>query len=208
MFIVKCCCFFRYSRYFDGMFKTSPDQTQWLHLYRVKKTSPVNFVLFCSGEIIENGVTTRFLDLRIVSSGQNTLGGSWCERRTNDDRRKQLNRSDYTKFLDLRAKYFIANAIARGIDEIDLEESSEEELTLAVSLDETLRNNLVAIAPTLFPKLARDLIINLDVQQTDGVFEEIHDWAARNMDITPKPSVQECAPMREPLTTKTQRVPV
>ena len=37
------------------MFNISADQTQWFHLYRVQKTYPMMFVLFCSAEVNDNG---------------------------------------------------------------------------------------------------------------------------------------------------------
>jgi hypothetical protein len=190
------------------MFSISADQTQWFHLYRVQKAYPTMFVLFCSAEVNESGSSSKYLDLRIVSGTPNIMGNSWCVRSQNDYR-MQVNRADCTKFLELRARFLIATAMARGIDQVELIESSRDELALAISLDETLRNNFAAIAPTLYPKMARDLINGLGVDHTGLVYEEMPDWASRNMD-DPQESqpARESIPMAEPLTTKTQRVPV
>ena len=166
------------------------------------------FVLFCSEEVNELGNTSRFLDLRILSSNFATMGGSWCVR-SGVDHRKQVNRADCTKFLELRAKFYIAAATLRGVDEVELAESSQDELALAISLDETLRNNLAAVTPTLLPKMARDLIAGLSVNHSGILFEEMPDWPERNMEIAParEPAPQP-PPVSERITTKTQRVPV
>jgi hypothetical protein len=79
----------------------------------------------------------------------------------------------------MHAKFSIANATKRGVDEIELVESSRDELVMAASLDEGLRNKLAAVAPTLFPKLARNLINELNVNQTGLEFEELPDWPTR-----------------------------
>lgn len=163
------------------MFQNSPDQTQWFHLYRVQKVFPIMFVLFACGDAEVEGAASKVLDLRIFSTDHSMMGGSWWVK--NEDKNgKFATRSDFTKFLDLRAKFIIANATKRGIDEIEIVDSSHEELALAVSLDENLRNNMEAIAPTLFPKLARNLIRQLHVNQSGHDFMELSDWSTRNED--------------------------
>jgi hypothetical protein len=163
------------------MFQISPDQTQWFHLYRVQKVFPTTFVLFTCQEVNDMENSSRWLDLRILSNDQNTIGGSWCVK-SGSYHGKQVSRADCTKFLELHAKFSIANATKRGVDEIDLVESSRDELAMAASLDEGLRNKLAAVAPTLFPKLARNLINELNVNQTGLEFEELPDWPTRNVD--------------------------
>jgi aspartokinase-like uncharacterized kinase len=163
------------------MFQISPDQTQWFHLYRVQKAYPITFVLFACEEETVHGTTSWLLDLRILSTDQNIMGGSWCVK-SDSDNRKLASRADCTKFLELQAKFSIATTTKRGFDEIELIESSREELALAASLDENLRKSLEAVAPTIVPKLARNLIYELGVNQTGLVFEELPDWPSRNGD--------------------------
>ena len=189
------------------MFQISPDQTQWFHLYRVQKISPVIFVILCCEEINEPGNSYRILDLRTVTGPRETAGGSWCVR--SGDHRKMVNRAECTKFLELRAKYFIAAATMRGVDEIEMVEASHDELALATSLDESLRQNVAAVTPTLYSRLARNMINNLASYQTGIEFEELTDWRTRVVeDVSEHTHVPESAPAAEPLTTKTQRVPL
>lgn len=188
------------------MFQISADQTQWFHLYRVLKISPITFVIFCCEEVNEHGNATRLLDLRIVSNGSDVTGGSWCARSTGI---KLVTRAECTKFLELRAKFMIATSLARSLDEIELVEASGEELMLATSLDEALQYNVAAVVPTLLSRLARSVLGNLGVNQTGVVFDEMPDWRTRNIqDVVEHRTLPESAPAREPLTTKTQRVPV
>lgn len=164
------------------MFQISPDQTQWFHLYRVQKVFPITFVLFACKEENDKGHASRLLDLRILSNDQNIMGGSWCVK-SEANHGKQVTRADCTKFLELHAKFSIAKAMKRGVDEIELVESSREELALAASLDDDLRNKLAAVVSTLFPKLARNLINELNVNQTGLEFEELPEWPTRNVDL-------------------------
>jgi hypothetical protein len=192
------------------MFSISADQAQWFHLYRVQKTFPTMFVILCAEEINSTGNSTKYLDLRIISTGQTIMGNSWCVKSGNDYR-KQVNRADCTKFLELRAKHMIAATMSRGIDQVELTESSQEEAALAMSFDETLRSNFAAIATTLYSKMARDLVASLEVNHTGIVFEEMSDWPTRNREARaeqPAPLLPEPLLIREPVTTKTQRVPV
>ena len=161
------------------MFQITPDQTQWFHLYRVQKVYPITFVLFACDEAHAQGTSSRLLDLRIVSGEPNVTGGSWCVK---DDGKqgKPLNRADCAKFLELYARFSIAHATRRGIDEIEFVESSREELAMAASLDDNFKRNLEAMAPTLLPKLARNMIRELGVNQTGFEFEELPDWPTRN----------------------------
>jgi len=188
------------------MFQISADQTQWFHLYRVVKISPLTFVIFCCEEVNEAGNSYRLLDLRVVSNG-NTNGASWCARSTGI---KVITRAECTKFLELRAKFLIATTLMRSVDEVELMEASNEELALASSLDEALRNNITAVAPTLVCRLARNVIVNLGVNKSGVEFEELTDWTARNIqDVAEERHLPESAPPPPtPLTTKTQRVPV
>ena len=167
-----------------NMFQISPDQTQWFHLYRVQKVFPITFILFACEEVNDRGNSSRLLDLRILSHEQNTLGGSWCVK-SDGNHGKHATRADCTKFLELHAKFSIANATKQGIDEIEFVESSRDELAMAASLDDKFRENLEAVAPTLFPKLARTLIQEVSVNQTGLEFEELPDWPTRNADLTP-----------------------
>ena len=162
-----------------GMFQISPDQTQWFHLYRVQKVCPITFVLFACDEGNVHGSTSRLLDLRILAADQNTMGGSWSVK-SSDAHGKPATRADCTKFLELHAKFIIANTAKRGVDEIELVESSRDELAMAASLDENLRTKLHSIAPTLSPKLARNLINELGVNRSGLEFEELPDWQTRN----------------------------
>lgn len=196
------------------MFQISPDQSQWYHLYRVQKFSPIMFVLFTCEEINDYGNSCRILDLRIFCNNQETMGGSWRIRDARDHS-KQVNRAECTKFLELRAKFAIANATLKGVDEVELVESSREELALAVSLDETLREKLGGISLTLFPRMAREMIASIHLNQSSLEIEDLLDWPTRNVEsgLEFLPQVEELAPdprleRREPLTTKTQRVPL
>jgi len=165
----------------SAMFQISPDQTQWFHLYRVQKVCPITFVLFACDEASVQGNPSRLLDLRILSSNQNITGGSWSVK-SSDAHGKQATRADCTKFLELHAKFSIASATNRGVDEIELIESSRDELAMAATLDENLRAKLEAVAPTLSAKLARNLLNELSVNRTGLEFEEIPDWQTRNAD--------------------------
>lgn len=164
------------------MFQISPDQTQWFHLYRVQKVFPITFVLFACQEVNDQGNSSRLLDLRILSNDQKIMGGSWCVR-SEGNQVKQVTRADCTKFLELYAKFSIANLTKRGVDEIELMESSRDELAMAAALDDNLRNKLAAVVPTLFPKLARNLINELSENQTGLEFEELPEWSTRNVDL-------------------------
>ena len=165
------------------MFQISPDQTQWFHLYRVQKVFPITFVLFACEEVNDRGNLSRLLDLRVLSNDQNLMGGSW--RAKNDGiHGKHATRADCAKVLELHAKFSIANATKRGVDEIEFVESSREELAMAASLDDKFRKNLEAVAPTLIPKMARTLIKEVSLNQTGLEFEELPDWPTRNADLT------------------------
>jgi hypothetical protein len=163
------------------MFQISADQTEWFHLYRVQKFFPLTFVLFACQEVNDLENSSRLLDLRILSNDQNIMGSSW---RVKGDGThvKQVSRADCTKFLEVYAKFFIANTTKRGIDEIELVESSRDELAMATLFDENLRNKFEAIAPTLFPKLVRNMINELSLNQTGLEFEELAEWPTRNVD--------------------------
>ena len=163
------------------MFQISADQTEWFHLYRVQKFFPMTFVLFSCQEINDRENTSRLLDLRILSNDQDIMGSSWRVK-GDANHAKQVSRADCTKFLEVYAKFFIANTTKRGIDEIELVESSRDELAMAVLFDENLRSKFEAVAPTLFPKLARNMINELSVNQTGLEFEELPEWPARNVD--------------------------
>ena len=161
------------------MFQISPDQTQWFHLYRVQKVHPITFVLFTCLEVNEQGNPARYLDLRIVSSEQEIMGGSWCIK-SDPHFAKQVTRADCAKFLELYAKFTLANAIRRGIDEIELIESSREELSLAAALDEVLHRKLESVGPTLIAKLARNLMSDLRISQAGLEIAEMPDWPTRD----------------------------
>jgi len=164
------------------MFQISPDQAQWFHLHRVKKVSPVTFVLFACEEVkLEDG-PARLFDLRILSNDENIMGNSWCLRSNGPDP-KTHTRADCVKFLELYAKFSIANARNRGFDEIEFVDSSREELAMAAALDPVFKRNLEAVAPTLYPKLARSLIHEVSVHQAWHDFEELPDWPARNAEV-------------------------
>jgi hypothetical protein len=164
------------------MFQISADQTQWFHLYRVQELFPITFVLFACDESNGQGTNARLLDLRILSTDQTIMGGSWCVRSDNGNG-KQATRADCTKFLELQAKFSIATTTRRGVDEIELMESSREELAMVATLDDNFRNNLEAVAPTLFSKLARNLFSEISVNQTGLEFEELPDWPTRNVNL-------------------------
>jgi hypothetical protein len=161
------------------MFQSSADQTQWFHLFRVQKVFPTIYILFACGEAEVEGTPSQVLDIRIISRDQSMMGGSWWVRKEGKNG-KRLTRADITKFLELHAKFQVAGATKRGIDEIELIESSHEELALAASLDDTLKSNLETVMPTIFSKLARNLIKDLSVNQTGFDFEELPDWSTRN----------------------------
>lgn len=160
------------------MFQISADQTQWFHLFRVLKVFPTLYVLSACAEAEVEDMPAQVLDLRIISSDPNMIGGSWWVKREGKNG-KQLTRADIAKFLDLRAKFEIANVMQRGIDEIEMVETSPEELALAVSLDEGLKNSLEIVVPTIFSKLVRSFIKDISVNQTGFDFEEIPDWSTR-----------------------------
>jgi len=163
------------------MFHISPDQTQWFHLYRVQKVYPVTFVLFACQEMSEQGISSRLLDLRIICNDQTIMGNSWTVK-SDGYHGKQVTRADCTKWLELYAKLSLSNSIRRGIDEIELVESSREELSLAAELDENLRTRLVAVVPTLISKLARSLMSDLSVSHAGLEIVELTDWPTRNPD--------------------------
>jgi hypothetical protein len=162
-----------------NMFQCSADQTQWFHLFRVQKAFPTIYILFACGDAEVEGVPSQVLDLRIISRDQSAAGGSWWVKKEGKTG-KCLTRADISKFLELQAKFQIANSTKRGIDEIELIESSHDELALAVSIDDGLKNNLESIRPTIFSKLARNLIMELKQNQTGFEFEELPDWLTRN----------------------------
>ena len=154
------------------MFHISPDQTQWFHLYRVQKTSPVMFVLFCCEEVNEAGNSSRFLDLRIVSSGFNTMGGSWCveEWRPENREPRRLHEVPGTA-----GGNFISRPPRSTVSmKLNWRSRPRKNWHWLRSIDETLRNNLMALAPTLLPKMARDLIVGLGVNQSGIEFEDLH----------------------------------
>jgi hypothetical protein len=161
------------------MFQSSADQTQWFHLFRIQKVFPTIYILFACGDAEVEGVPSQVLDLRIISRDQSVAGGSWWVKKEGKNG-KRLTRADITKFLELHAKFQIASATKRGIDEIEMIESSQEELALAVSLDDSLESNLEIVMPTLFSKLARNLIKELKQNHTGFEFEELADWSTRN----------------------------
>jgi len=97
---------------------------------------------------------------------------------------KPCTRADCAKFLELQAKFSIANSTQRGVDEIEFVESSREELAMAALFDEEFRRHLEAVAPTLFPRLARVLIQEVSVNQTGLEYEDLPDWPDRKMDVT------------------------
>ena len=163
------------------MFQISVDQTQWVHLYRVLKVYPTTFVLFTCEEVHDQGNVYRILDLRILPDEQNSMGGSWCVKSHGKDG-KASTRADCAKFLELHAKFAISNATRRGIDEIELVESSRDELSMAAVLDEKFRVNLEAVAPTLYPKMARNLIKEISLSQTGLDYDVLTDWPDRNPD--------------------------
>jgi len=165
------------------MFQISQDQTQWFHLYRVQKVFPITFVLLACAEVSDQGTPSRLLDLRILSSGQNIIGHSWRMNGIGRDG-KPCTRADCAKFLELQAKFSIANSTQRGVDEIEFVESSREELAMAALFDEEFRRHLEAVAPTLFPRLARVLIQEVSVNQTGLEYEDLPDWPDRKMDVT------------------------
>ena len=161
------------------MFQISVDQTQWVHLYRVLKVYPTTFVLFTCEEVHDQGNSYRILDLRILPDEQNFMGRSWCVKSVGKDG-KLATRADCAKFLELHAKFSISNAIQRGIDEIELIESSRDELAMAAQLDDKFRANLEAVVPTLFSKLARTLVKDASMNQSGLDYEELPDWPTRN----------------------------
>jgi len=144
---------------------------------------PITFVLLACEEASEHGNTSRLLDLRILSNDPNIMGRSWCVKGAGKDG-KPLTRADCVKFLEMHAKFSIANAMKRGVDEIEFIESSGDELAMAASFDEQFRANLQFITPTLAPKLARTLVQEASVNQIGLEFEELADWPARNADVT------------------------
>jgi len=111
------------------------------------------------------------------------MGRSWHAKSTGKGG-KPSTRADCAKFLELHAKFSIAYATQRGVDEIEFVEPSREELAMAAALDDELRKNLEAIAPTLLPKLARELLKEISMNQTGLEFEELPDWPTRNADLT------------------------
>lgn len=139
------------------------------------------FVLFSCGDAEVEGVRSQVLDLRLISTDLTMMGGSWWVK-TEGANGKHATRSDIIKFLELQAKFQIANATKRSIEEIEMVDSSHEELALTVSLDANFKSNLEAIMPTLFPKLARNLIKNLAVNHTGLEFQELPDWPTRSGD--------------------------
>ena len=165
------------------MFQISQDQTQWFHLYRVQKVFPVTFILLACEEVNDQGISSRMLDLRVLSSDQNIMGRSWRMSGAGKDG-KPCTRADCAKFLELHAKFSIANATRRGVDEIEFVESSHDELAMAALFDDEFRKNLGLVSPTLFPRLARELIQEVSVNQTGLEFEELPDWPTRNLDLT------------------------
>jgi len=166
------------------MFQISQDQTQWFHLYRVQKVFPITFVLLACAEVTDQrGAPSRLLDLRILCNGQNIIGRSWRMNGIGRDG-KPCTRADCAKFLELQAKFSIANSTKRGVDEIEFVESSREELAMAAMFDEDFRRNLEAVAPTLFPRLARALVQDVSVNQTGLEFEDLPDWPERHADVT------------------------
>lgn len=136
------------------------------------------FVLFACGDAEVEGTPALVLDLRIISRNQNMIGGSWWVKREGEHG-KLTTRADITKFLELKAKFQIADATRRGIDEIELIESSQEELAMAASFDDQLQSSLDAVRPTIFSKLARSFIRDLNVNRTGHDFMELPDWTAR-----------------------------
>ena len=161
------------------MFQSSADQTQWFHLFRAQKVFPTIYILFACADAEVEGAPAQVLDIRIISRDQSMLGGSWWVKKEGKNG-KRLTRADITKFLELHAKFQIANATKRAIDEIEMIETSHEELALAASLDDSLKANLGTVMPTIFCKLARNLIKDIDVDQTGFQFEELADWSTRN----------------------------
>jgi len=163
------------------MFHCSSDQTQWFHLYRVQKVFPTMFVLFACGDAEVNGDASFVLDLRIIAAGNAMLGGSWWVRKIGRNGH-HASRADLAKFLSQRAKMTVAYATKQSVDEIEMIDSSHEELALVVSLDDELRSNLEAVVPTLFPKLARTMIQQLPTNHSGNEFEELPDWPTRHED--------------------------
>ncbi|MCE0496606.1 MAG: hypothetical protein LV481_01480 [Methylacidiphilales bacterium] len=166
------------------MLQVSPDQTQWFHLYRVKAVYPITFVLLACEESNAPDNLYRLLELRILCNDEIMAGGSWCVRSNGKDVRN-YSRADAAKFLEQHAKFAIASAVQRGLDEIEFIESSREELAVVASLDERFRKNLEAVVPTLLPKYARFLIKEATVNQTGLEFEELPDWRNREADQAP-----------------------
>jgi hypothetical protein len=163
------------------MFLISGDQSQWVHLYRVQRVYPIMFVIFCCGEAEVEGVPAQVVDLRIISKEQAMTGNSWWVRKENSSG-KMTTRADITKFLELHARFQVASATKRCIDDVEMIESSNDELALAISIDEELRVNLESIMPTLFSKMARNLIKDLNINKTGIEFGELSDWTTRNQE--------------------------
>jgi hypothetical protein len=160
------------------MFQISADQSQWIHLYRVQHVFPPIYIFFACGDGVAEDAPVQVLDLRIVSRDITMTGGSWWVKRQGKTG-KLTTRADITKFLELQAKFQIANVTKRGIDDVDMVESSHDELVLAIALDGAFKKNLMAAVPTIFSKLARNLIRELTEDMTDLEFQELADWPTR-----------------------------
>lgn len=154
------------------------DQSQWVHLYRVQKYFPVLYIVLASCDAEVGGIPSLVLDLRIVSREQSMLGGSWWVKKEGEEG-KTTNRGDITKFLEQQAKFQVGNVTKRCLDETEFVECSLEELTFAASVDKNLKANLDAMMPTIFSKLARDLIRELGVNKSGHEFVELPDWPTR-----------------------------
>jgi len=165
------------------MFQISPDQTQWFHLNRVKRLSPITFVLLAREEVKFEEGSAQVFDFRVLSNDETMIGNSWCLRSTESDTRAH-SRSDCMKFLELYAKFSIAALRNRGFDEIEFNDSSREELTMAAMQDEKFRRNLESVVPTLYPKIARTLLEGAVVNEAWLQYQELNDWPTRVPDAT------------------------
>jgi len=178
------------------MFHCSADQTQWFHLYRVQKIFPTMFVLFACGEADVNGEPSMVLDLRIISAAYEMMGGSWWIKKVGGNGH-HATRADLTKFLGQHAKISVAYATKRSVDDIDMVDSSHEELAMMVSYDGLLKNRFEAVEPTLFARLARKLVREVSLNQSATEFEELTDWPTRVPDESTENSTAT-GPLPEP----------
>ena len=157
------------------------------------------FVLFACGEADVNGEPSMVLDLRIISAAHEMMGGSWWVKKIGRNGH-HATRADLTKFLSQHAKIAVAYATKRSVDEIEMVDSSHEELAMMVSYDVPLRVKFETVEPTIFARLARKLVKEVHLHLSALEFEELADWPTR----TPEESTENgtaTAPLPDPTTS-------